>query len=226
MSLLEALVAPAPLQLVMFDLDGTLVDSVPDLHASTNAMLADLGYPLVCEEQVRSWVGNGAAMLVKRALARDIEISRLQPDSEFDAAYARFIHHYTQFNGVHAQCYEGARDLLGSLRRRGIHTAIVTNKPEQFSYPLVEQLSLDTDLLVCGDTLPQRKPDPQPLHHCLHHFDLSARRALMVGDSISDIHAAHAAGIKIVAVSYGYNHGIPIETCAPDRIIDSLRELG
>lgn len=223
---LRKLVAPADLVLVIFDLDGTLVDSVADLHRALCLMYNDLGKPEASIEQVRAWVGNGAAMLVARALVYAEAVA--EPDHaepEFAQAYARFMHHYAQVSGELAQCYEGVHALLASIREQGLHLALVTNKPIQFTHPLIARLGLAFDLVLGGDSLSQKKPSPLPLKHCLDHFSCRPEQAVMIGDSKSDVLAARAAQIKSIAVSYGYNHGEPISAQKPDLLVDSLTEL-
>lgn len=220
---LRSLVQLGELKLVMFDLDGTLVDSVPDLHAALEAMYAQLGLKSASEEQVRCWVGNGAQMLVRRALA--YELVTPEEDERFDVAYSAFLDAYAASNGQKSQLYEGAAELLQDLSSTNIDVAIVTNKPARFTKPLLSQLSVHPELILSGDSLREKKPSPMPLLHCLEHFQVRASEALMVGDSRSDMQAARAAKVKTVAVSYGYNHGVSISHENPDLIVDSLMEL-
>jgi phosphoglycolate phosphatase len=221
---LRALVAPESLDLVIFDLDGTLVDSVADLKLALDRVYDDLGLERASEAQVRTWVGNGAEMLVKRALSYDMAAANYDADL-FTAAYRLFLKHYDDTSGQVSACYEGALDLLSSLRQESVAVAIATNKPAQFTRPLLSKLGIDADFVVSGDTVSAKKPDPMQLNHCLSHFSCDARRAVMVGDSSNDILAAKACGIKNVAVSYGYNHGVSISSYRPDLLIDSLGEL-
>ena len=224
LKLLSGVVSPSSLKLVIFDLDGTLVDSVQDLKAALDQMYEGLAQPCASLEQVQSWVGNGAQVLVKRALSYDQVVSESRQD-QFEKAFELFMDAYRQRNGECSEPYAGARDLLSDLERAGIPVAIVTNKPAQFTLPLLEKLKLSVQLVLSGDSLPRKKPDPLPLTTCLEHFGCAANEAVMVGDSESDMLAARAAGVKSVAVSYGYNHGVPISVHNPDLLIDSLREL-
>lgn len=209
----------------MFDLDGTLVDSVPDLHAAVVAMQQDLGELEATLEQVTSWVGNGAAVLVKRALSHSVDICENLCNDKFDKAYQLFIKHYHAANGNCAALYDGVHELFEYLNKRNIHIAIITNKPEQFTHPLLEKLNIQAKLVLSGDSLQEKKPHPAPLLECLKHFDISSQEAVMIGDSVSDISAAKAANVPSIAVSYGYNHGQCVSTLNADRVIDSLREL-
>lgn len=214
-----------PIKLVMFDLDGTLVDSVPDLHAAVCAMLETMEREAATIEQVKSWVGNGAQVLVKRALSNNITIDPELSEESFNKAFKAFLSHYTNTNGNCAQLYPGVKELISKLKALGIHIAIVTNKPEQFTLPLLDTLEISADLVLSGDSLPTKKPDPAPLLKCLKDFDCNPVNALMIGDSISDIKASRAADVPVIAVSYGYNHGMPIRDMDADRIVDSLEEL-
>lgn len=216
----------AELKLVMFDLDGTLVNSLPDLHSATNAMLQALDRAPASLEQVEHWVGNGARTLVARALSANREINAQLVESEIDAALALFKQHYRSHNGEHSLCYEGARELLHKLGEAAIQRAIVTNKPMEFTRTLCDKLALRAELLLAGDSLPEMKPSPHPLLHCCTHFGVTADESIMVGDSINDLQAAKAANIPAIAVSYGYNHGQPLRPEDAACVIDSLKELG
>lgn len=212
-------------QLVMFDLDGTLMDSVPDLAAAVDQMLALRGKPAAGVERVRDWVGNGAAVLVRRALAGSLHHANVD-DAEADAALADFLRCYA---GDHSRTsvYPGAAEFLSALRAHGIKLALVTNKPERFLPELLAEkgMSDSFDWLVGGDTLPTQKPDPGALLWVMQQAGVSAGQALFVGDSRNDIRAAKAAGVPVVAVSYGYNHGEPIAAENPDLLVDSLDAL-
>ena len=212
-------------RLLLFDLDGTLVDSVPDLAVAANRMLDALGRPVVHQDDVRNWVGNGAARLVKRALVGALEG---EPDAaEFARAMPLFLEFYAEENCRHGQPYPTVRATLERLAGTGLRLACVTNKPADFTLPMLEQLGLADHfgLVVAGDTTPAIKPDPAPLLHAMEFFKVSAGETLMIGDSVNDIQAARAVGIPIICVSYGYNHGRDIRLAAPDAVIDSLAEL-
>lgn len=225
MKVLSDLLKPAPLKLVIFDLDGTLVDSVMDLKCALDAMYDELGMPRSTLDQVRTWVGNGAEVLVKRALSYASKIDPAICSQYFESAYTAFLHHYEDANGRHAECYRGALPLLTALQSQQVLTAIVTNKPKQFTLPLLAAKSLTVDCVISGDCVGAKKPDPEPVMACLRRLNVAAESAVMVGDSINDIEAAKASRVATVAVSYGYNHGVPILASAPDLHIDSLEEL-
>jgi len=212
-------------QLVLIDLDGTLVDSVPDLSHAVDAMMDDLGLPQRGDQKVRNWVGNGVVRLVKRALTEDLHA---EPDTVlFDEAYPIFLKHYAAANGQYSQLYPGVLDGLEYLEKKGCHIGCVTNKAEDFTRPLLKTLRIldKFGVVVSGDTLPQKKPEPEPLLHAAKHFGVAAEQALMVGDSMHDVQAARAAGFAVVAVSYGYNHGVDIRQAKPDHVVDSLAQL-
>lgn len=213
----------------LFDLDGTLVDSAPDLAAAVDQMLEHLGRSPVGIDRVREWVGNGASVLVRRALARQTDWEPAQPkdDALFNDALAIFFHAYEQINGQHAVVYDGVEACLAKLKEHGCKLAVVTNKPEQFVAPLLEQMGLDHwfDLSVGGDTLPVKKPDPAPLVHAMEALGGTRGTTVMVGDSSADIDAALAAGLPCVAVRYGYNFGQSVDALGADAVVDSLAEL-
>lgn len=213
----------------LFDLDGTLVDSAPDLAAAVDRTLEQLGRKPAGLEQVRQWVGHGSPILMRRALAgkADWEPVREADDALFEDALALFYANYRESNGLHAVTYPGVKDCLEALGKRGCTMAVVTNKPEQFVGPLLKQLELDHyfKLVVGGDTLDTRKPDPGPLLHAMEALSGSRGTTVMVGDSAADVSAAQAAGIPCVAVTYGYNFGKPVQTLGADAVVDSLSEL-
>ncbi|WP_426415892.1 phosphoglycolate phosphatase [Aestuariirhabdus sp. LZHN29] len=209
---------------VIFDLDGTLVDSVPDLHCAVQTLQQQLGLALSQESEVRLWVGNGAAKLVQRALAAS---AGDDADELFPRAMELFMAAYGRSNGEQARLYDGAQVLLQALAAAGVPLALVTNKPLAFTQPLLEALDIGHcfSVILGGDSLPQKKPDPAPLLAAVARLGLPVRTCLMVGDSINDLLAARAAGMPIACVSYGYNHGEPIALSHPDLLVDSLAKL-
>jgi len=212
-------------QMVLIDVDGTLVDSVPDLAYCVDAMMGQLGLPHRGEREVRLWVGNGVERLVRRALVGALEG---EPDEAlFNKAYPIYLKLYEANVSVRSVLYPGVREGLAWLKQQGFKLGCVTNKAAQFTLPLLKDLGVydDFGIVVCGDTLPQKKPDPAPLLHAAKHFGVSPQQSLMLGDSVSDVKAARAAGFKIVCMSYGYNHGQDIRSAHPDAVIDSMVEL-
>lgn len=221
-------------QAILLDLDGTLVDSVPDLAMAIDAMLTDLQLAPVGESRVRDWVGNGALKLVQRALAYALgQASSLQRDPQtvdtrlLDRAHSQFLVHYQQHNGRASRLYPGVHEALQYWHRQGIKLAVVTNKPLQFVPALLERFELHGffSVQVGGDSLAVKKPAPDPLWLACEQLRISPDQCLMIGDSRHDVEAAKAAGLAVVAVSYGYNHGEPIALSSPDLIVDSLFEL-
>lgn len=211
--------------MILIDLDGTLVDSVPDLAFCVDRMMEHLGRPAWGEGRVRDWVGNGVERLVRRALTGELEGE--PTDAEYAQAYPVFLELYAANTAARSRLYPGVREGLEYLRGAGYPLACVTNKAAQFTEPLLRHLGVRDffGLVVSGDTLAEKKPHPAPLLHSAQHFGVPPADALMVGDSISDVKAARAAGFAIVCVSYGYNHGRDIREAAPDAVIDNLTEL-
>ncbi len=212
-------------KLVIFDLDGTLVDTVPDIAVALNAALADVVLPAVTEAETRRWVGNGARVLCGRAIARS-DRDTADP-RKADELLERFLHRYAEHACEASRVYDGAEETLQWLRTQGCRLACVTNKPLEHTQILLHALELRAlfDLVLGGDSLPARKPDPLPLRECLRHFGVTAREALMVGDSINDIAAARAAGIDCACVTYGYNQGRDVRALGAALVIDSLHDL-
>jgi phosphoglycolate phosphatase len=212
-------------RLVMFDLDGTLVDSVPDLSAAVDKMLMLLGREPAGIEHVREWIGNGAPVLVRRALAGKLDHAGVD-DEQADHALALFMKAYAESH-THTLVYPGVPATLDWLKAQGVRMAVVTNKPEQFVAPLLQEKGLGGyfDWLIGGDTLPQKKPDPAALLHVMALAGVERDDALFIGDSRNDIGAARAAGVHCVGLTYGYNHGRPIEEENPDLVLDDLRQL-
>jgi len=212
-------------QMILIDVDGTLVDSVPDLAFCVDQMMLALGRAPHGEAKVRDWVGNGVERLCRRALVGQLEGE--PSDEDFARAYPLFLDLYAQNTSKRSCLYPGVREGLDYLKSRGYRLGCVTNKASQFTIPLLKDLGIydEFGILVCGDTLPVKKPDPQPLLHAAEHFGVAAEASLMLGDSQSDVKAARAAGFQIVCMSYGYNHGEDIRQYHPDAVIDSMAEL-
>ena len=212
-------------KMILMDLDGTLVDSVPDLAYCIDEMMRSMGRPTHGEERVRDWVGNGVERLVRRALTGHLDGE--PADEEFERAYPMFLDLYIQNTSKRSALYPGIREGLDWLESKGYMLGCVTNKAAQFTEPLLRDLKVRDyfGLVIAGDTLPRKKPDPLPLLHAAEYFRVPPAESLMVGDSMSDVKASRAAGFSIVCMSYGYNHGLDIREVKPDAVIDSLVEI-
>ncbi|RMG35410.1 MAG: phosphoglycolate phosphatase [Gammaproteobacteria bacterium] len=212
-------------EMILIDVDGTLVDSVPDLAYCVDEMMKALGREPWGEARVRDWVGNGVERLVRRALTGTLDGE--PSDDEFARAYPIFLDCYAENTSTRSKLYPGVREGLDYLKSRGYKLGCVTNKAEQFTVPLLKDLGIydDFGIVISGDSLPVKKPDPGPLLHAAKHFGVSPADSLMIGDSISDVKAARAAGFQIICMSYGYNHGEDIRNHDPDLVIDSMAEL-
>ena len=212
-------------KMILIDVDGTLVDSVPDLAYCVDELMKRLGRAPHGEAKVRDWVGNGVERLVRRALVGQLDGE--PSDEDFAAAYPIFLELYADNTSKRSCLYPGVREGLDYLKSRGYRLGCVTNKAAQFTIPLLKDLGVydEFGIVVSGDTLPVKKPDPQPLLHAAAHFGVAPQDALMLGDSKSDVTAARAAGFQIICMSYGYNHGEDIRTYSPDAVIDSMAEL-
>lgn len=210
-------------ELVMFDLDGTLVDSVPDLAAAVDKMLLGLGRPLAGIDKVKGWVGNGASVLVKRALVDDIEVGVLEVGL-YERGFALFMEFYAEATADQSQLYPGAMECLKGLKEQKVKMALVTNKPIRFTRAMLEEFELSGffEVVIGGDSLAKKKPDPLPLLEIMRQCGVSADKVLMVGDSISDLNAARAAGCAVACVPYGYNHGECISLAGPDVVVERL----
>ena len=231
MNLLQSLFEGNYPRLVAFDLDGTLVDSVPDLAWAIDRMLEQLGRSPAGVDKVRHWVGNGTEKLVARAILQQSANSSaaatvVQADELADAV-GIFRDYYRQHLYCDSTLYDGVAKSLENLRDSGCVLTVITNKPKEFAQPLLSGLNIDTyfQRIWGGNCVPYKKPHPQPLLECALHFNLQPRQCLMVGDSVNDVQAARAAGYPIAAVSYGYNQGIAIAETDPDVVIDDLQEL-
>jgi len=208
------------------DLDGTLVDTVLDLHQACNAMLAELELPDRSVEEISRFIGRGTNTLVRRCLTDDA--TGAEPDQErFEQGLAAYLKHYTRINGKHAKVYTGVKEGLAALQAAGYPMAVVTNKPVKFTLPLLKATGLAPyfKAVIGGDSTPHKKPAPDPIICACVEMDVSLIHNVHVGDSGNDIQAAQAAGCAAVGVTYGYAEGYPIqkEDCA--ALVSGLDEL-
>ena len=212
-------------RLVLIDLDGTMVDSVPDLAYCTDEMMKALGRPAWGEAKVRMWVGNGVERLVMRALTNELWVD---PDpAEFEKALPIYMELYANNTSGRSCLYEGVVEGLEYLKASGIKLGCVTNKAAAFTVPLLKDMAIYDrfDLVVSGDTTAKKKPDPMPLLYAAEQLGVAAADCLMVGDSMHDVQAARNAGFQVVCVPYGYNHGQDILEAKPDDLVESLADL-
>lgn len=210
-----------PLKAIIFDLDGTLVDSARDLQDATNALLEEERLQPVDIDEIKSMIGDGAAKLVERAI-----VARGGDSARLPELVTRFLGIYEANAARHTTAYPGVVDTLASLRRLGLPLAVVTNKPYAATIDILEALNLRTyfEAVIGGDTLPERKPHPAPILTALERLGVAPQAALMVGDNYHDVQAARAAGVRAVAVTYGYSHK-PHAELGADRLIQTMSEL-
>jgi phosphoglycolate phosphatase len=216
-------------QAVLFDLDGTLVETAPEIRDAVNATLRSLGLPEAPLAQVEAWIGHGTGTLLARALAHasGVPHAQVRASALWRVAEPRFVSEYGERCGSNSRPYPQARELLEALRERRVHTAVVTNKEQRFAERVLQCHGLDAwlDRLVGGDLLPSRKPDPAGVHLCLRGFGVGPAQALFVGDSSIDVATARNAGLRVWAVDHGYNLGEPIASAQPDRVLSGLQQV-
>jgi len=209
---------------VMFDLDGTLVHTAPEIAASINKMLLELGFPVLPQQLIENYIGEGAQALIRRCMAAN---TQGEPDAALlERAETSFFAHYAD-NVTQSKPYDGVAEALAVLQDKGLKLACVTNKPERFTLPLLDKSGLLDffEIVVSGDTLLKKKPDPIQLRYICAKFNVLEAESMLVGDSLTDVAAAHAAGCYIVTVPYGYNQGKPIDHSLVDDTITSLADL-
>ncbi len=212
-------------KLVMIDVDGTLVDSVPDLAWCVDETMKEVGLPVRGEAIVRQWVGNGVVRLMERAIANDLNAAH--DTALFEKGMPIFNALYADNNAKRSGLYDGVKEGLAYLKSLDLKVGCVTNKDERFTLPILTDLGIvdEFEIIISGDTLAKKKPDPLPLLHAAKQLGVDPKDALMLGDSKSDVKAARAADFAIICMSYGYNHGEDIQNYHPDAVIDSMVEL-
>jgi phosphoglycolate phosphatase len=214
---------PLRVRAAIIDLDGTMLDTIPDLTAAANLMLREMGRPPLDEDLVRTFVGKGIQNLVERVLAAACDGAAAE---QFSRALPIYERCYTEVNGRHTTLYPGVREGLDALRSLELPLACVTNKSARFTLPLLEQVGLASYFseVVAGDTLPRKKPDPLPLLHVCGRLGVAPPQMLMIGDSVNDAEAARAAGCPVFCVTYGYNEGRDVRELDVDAVVESLIE--
>ena len=213
---------PLLIKAVMIDLDGTLLDTASDLAAAANMMLRELGRAELPLETIQSYIGKGIQKLVKRSLTGSLDD---EPDAElFDKAMPIYERDYAKTLCVNTRPYPGVIEGLNALREAGFRLACVTNKAEAFTLPLLRATGLFDyfDIVLSGDSLPKKKPDPMPLLHACTHFNILPHEMLLIGDSLNDAEAARAAGCHVFCVPYGYNEGRDVRELDCDAIVTSV----
>ncbi|MDO9281472.1 MAG: phosphoglycolate phosphatase [Methylotenera sp.] len=209
---------------VLLDLDGTLVHTAPEISRAANSMLAKMNLPTLTAVQITTYIGDGATTLIKRCLTGRIDGA---PEPALLAtAQALFFEYYAQIV-TESQPYPNALAGLISIKNAGLRTACVTNKPSSFTLPLLQKYDLLRyfDLIVSGDTLPRKKPEPDQILYVCEQFGVLVQDVAMVGDSKTDISAARSAGCRMFAVPYGYNQGQRIEVTEVDALIDNIGDV-
>jgi phosphoglycolate phosphatase len=212
-------------EMVLIDVDVTPVDSVPDLAYCVDEMLKQLDMPVRGEDSVRHWVGNGVERLVKRGLINQLDG---EPEPElYDRALPIFRELYAENTSKRSCLYEGVVEALEFLKSTGVKIGCVTNKASEFTLPILNDLGIADyfETVLCGDMVERKKPDPQPLLLSAEKLGVEPSASMMIGDSMSDVKAARAAGFTIVCMSYGYNHGEDIRDYNPDAVVDSMAEI-
>ena len=213
-------------ELIIFDLDGTLIDSIPDLTLAINNMLSHFDIKPLTIEEATPFVGNGAKKLVMRALEYALQPEEISKEL-FEEAFPIFFSAYRNTLCVETYLYLGVKETLQYLDNKEYNMVICTNKPFEFIEPILEELSIKHffKYWVGGDSLPKRKPDAAPLLHLANKMNKKVEKCVMIGDSKNDIFAAQNAGMQSIGVSYGYNYNEHISEYNPDKVVDKFEEL-
>ncbi|WP_409268315.1 phosphoglycolate phosphatase [Massilia sp. BHUDP2] len=214
----------AGIRAAIIDLDGTMLDTVPDFEAALNGMRADLGLAPITQATIKPLVGKGSEKLVRDALLLDWDAARV--DAVFEEALAGYQRHYLAINGERSTLFEGVIEGLQAMREQGLRLVCVTNKPIAFTLPLLDQKGLAPyfERVFGGDSFEKKKPDPMPMLGACAALDLPPSTVVAIGDSSNDAESARAAGCFVLTVPYGYNHGRPIQEINSDGIVSSLLE--
>ena len=209
---------------VLIDLDGTLLDTIPDLAEAANRTLAEIGRAPLAIDTVRSYVGKGIPVLVKRCLTGHLD-DNVEPDpAELARALPIYRRHYAAVNGLETTIYPKVIEGLMAMQDKGFQLACITNKAGDFTLPLLQRTGLAPyfPVVVSGDTTPEKKPHPAPLLHACSAFGVAPNEAVMIGDSTNDALAGRSAGCRVLCVPYGYNEGGDVHDIDCDAIVDSL----
>ncbi|HIM94243.1 MAG TPA: phosphoglycolate phosphatase [Campylobacterales bacterium] len=214
-------------KVIIFDFDGTLIDSEPDLALALNYMLDKLNRETYTQSVISHWVGNGAETLVKRALSGSTIIDEHIEQELFLNALDIFLKFYAQNLCVKTYLYPNVKKSLEKLKEQGYIMVIVTNKPADFVEPILKGLAIDEffEFYLGGDSLEKRKPDPMPLLHVCNRLDITVDECVMIGDSKNDILSAKSAKMQSIGVSYGYNYGEDISIYKPTIVVESFADI-
>ncbi len=219
----------ASFDLILFDLDGTLIETAPEIADAVNDTLAECGRSGVSQQQVNDWIGHGTRELLIQALAfvDGLGANEVRSGHSFSAIEAVFTRHYQRRCGTRSHLYPHVRETLVALRAAGVKLVVMTNKEGRYTQTVLDahQMAPLFDRVISGDTLPVKKPDPMGIAECLKQFGATRERTLFVGDSSIDVATARAGGIAVWGVPYGYNMGESIEACHPDRVIPDFSGL-
>jgi len=214
----------AGVRAAIIDLDGTMLDTVPDFHVAINGMRSEFELAPISAEAIKNMVGKGSENLIRSVLALDFDADGVE--QRFEQAMEAYQRHYLAINGDFSTLYPDVVQGLEAMKAAGLRLACVTNKPVAFALPLLKQKKLAAyfDVVYGGDSLPKKKPDPLPLLQVCADFDLAPAKVVAIGDSSNDAQAARAAGCPVLTVPYGYNHGHSIHDTDSDGIVNTLLE--
>ena len=216
-------------QAYFFDLDGTLVETAPEIADAVNDTLRYFDWPEVSQQQVNDWIGHGTKELLIQALASVTRtpVASVRTGPDLKEALPIFDRHYQARCGTRSHLYPKVREVLSALRARGCKLAVVTNKEGRYTDTVLKVHGLQAafDVVVSGDSFPVKKPNPHSVVDCLTRWGLKASQALFVGDSSIDAATARNAGVPVWLLPYGYNMGESVYSCAPDRVIDDFSAL-
>jgi phosphoglycolate phosphatase len=211
---------------VLFDLDGTLVDTLPDIAAAVNAALAELGLPALAAAHIAGLIGNGPRVLSRRALEAQPALAAADRERLVEPLLAGYARHYATQAGSAGRVFPGTLEGLRELARRGLKLGVVTNALQHLAETVLARFGIAPylDLVIGGDRVTRHKPHPEPLWRACDHFAIDPQQALMVGDSVNDVAAARAAGCAVVCVPHGYDQGQPVGELGCD-VLESLAVL-
>jgi len=212
----------AGVKAAIIDLDGTMLDTLPDFQVAINGMRAGFGLAPISQEQIGLMVGKGSEHLIRSVLSLDWDAAAIE--ARIDEAMDAYQRHYLSINGQHSSLFPDVIAGLDAMKAQGLRLACVTNKPISFTTPLLAQKGLDRffEVVYGGDSLPRKKPDPLPLTTVCQDFGMAPAQVVAIGDSSNDAQAARAAGCPVLTVPYGYNHGEAIHEIDSDGIVDTL----